>query len=211
MNILSKTFDIARSPGDPEILESGPSSRSRSDNAGKALGWFSIGLGLTELFAAKHLARALGVEGQEALIRAFGARELAHGVACLSVDTPVGVWSRVGGDALDVAALLAAFNDDNPKKQNVALALAAVAGTALLDLAVAQALTARHSRSRGEQRDYSDRSGWPRGEAASRGVAADFKSPADMQAGPQAAAASTTDGRTSPASEGMERTLESAG
>ena len=45
--------NIARSKGDPKILHSGPSSLGAADRMAKALGWFSIGLGLTELIAAE--------------------------------------------------------------------------------------------------------------------------------------------------------------
>ena len=174
MMFLAKASDIVRSQGDPTILETGPSSRGASDNLAKALGWFSIGLGLVELIGARRMARALGMEEREGLIRAYGAREIASGVTCLSADETAGMWSRVAGDALDLSTLFHAYSNDNPKKNNVGLAIAAVAGVALLDLATAQGLTARHSR-RGEQRDYRDRSGWPHGEARSRGAAAGFR------------------------------------
>jgi hypothetical protein len=210
MNVLTKFSDIARSPGDPTVIKSGPSSRGLADSAAKGLGWFSIALGLTELFAAERLTRALGMEGKEGLVRAFGARELAHGMLCLSADDKVGAWSRVGGDGLDIATLLGAYNDDNPKKHNVALALAAVAGVTLLDLATAQGLTARHGRNRGEKRDYSDRSGFPGGLASARGAAADFRKPDDMSSRPQAQQASPVTGRTSPVTEQLQRMLESA-
>jgi hypothetical protein len=180
MTFLAKASDIVRSEGDPTVLESGPSSRGSSDNLAKALGWFSIGLGLVELIGARRMAQALGMEGREGLLRAYGAREIASGVTCLSADGMAGVWSRVAGDALDLATLFHAYSDDNPKKTNVGLAIAAVAGVALLDLATAQGLTARHSR-RGEPRDYSDRSGWPHGETRSRGAAAGFRARQDRE------------------------------
>ena len=44
--------NIARSKGDPKLIHSGPSSLGPADRMAKAIGWFSIGLGLTELFAA---------------------------------------------------------------------------------------------------------------------------------------------------------------
>ena len=210
MNALTKFSDITRSPGDPTVINSGPSSRGLSDSAAKGLGWFSIGLGLVELIGAERLTKALGMEGQEGLVRAFGARELVHGMLCLSIDEKVGAWSRVGGDALDIAALASAYNDDNPKKHNVALALAAVAGVTLLDLATAQGLTVRHSPNRGAKRDYGNRSGFPKGLVSARGAAADFRKPDDMRSRPQAQKASPVTGRTSPATGEIQRTLESA-
>ncbi|MDB5699070.1 MAG: hypothetical protein JWN69_1874 [Alphaproteobacteria bacterium] len=207
---LLTASDIARSPGDPKILETGPSSRGASDRAAHGLGWFSIALGMTELLAAPRLTRALGVEGHETLVRAMGIREIAHGVTSLSPDKKFGVWSRVAGDALDIAGLVLAYRDDNPKKHNVGLALASVIAVTLADIATAQALTIRHSPSRGEKRDYRDRSGWPRGLENSRGAAAGFDKPGDMRAVPSAARASEVTGRTSPATEEFSRSLETA-
>jgi hypothetical protein len=191
---------IARSPGDPTVISSGPSSKGVSDTMSRRLGWFSLGLGMAELLAAEQITRALGMEGKEGLVRAYGVREIASGMTCLSTEAPIGVWSRVAGDALDIATLMTAYNDNNPKKHNVTGALVAIAGITLMDLWTAQALTMRHRRHRGQQRDYSDRSGFPRGLAASRGAATGFSIPEDLRATPNAASASPTSGRTSPAS-----------
>ena len=60
------------------IERKGPSSLTGPDRLARALGWFSIGLGVTELVAPGQIARTLGLEGKEGLIRAYGARELAH-------------------------------------------------------------------------------------------------------------------------------------
>ena len=64
--------NIARSKGDPKITRSGPSSLGTSDRLAKALGWFSLGLGLTELLAPGRITRTLGLEGKEGVVRAFG-------------------------------------------------------------------------------------------------------------------------------------------
>jgi hypothetical protein len=196
MSLTTRMTDLARSPGDPKVVASGPSSRALPDNMAKRLGWFSLALGLTELVAAKQLTRMLGVEGREGLVRAFGAREIAAGMACLGTQGTTGVWSRVGGDALDLAALAYALRI-SPKRSNVALALATVAGVTLVDIATGMALTKRHART-GTPRDYSARSGLPRGAQHSRGAAADFRTPADMRAVPAAASASPV-GQTAPA------------
>src|SRR5215211_7411498 len=172
--------NIARSKGDPKVLHSGPSSLGAADRMAKALGWFSIGLGLTELIAAERITRALGMEGKEALVRAYGVRELGHGIVSLSPDKHLGLWSRVAGDGLDIATLMAAMRHDNPKRDNVGIALAAVLGVTLLDIIGAQGVTARHSRPRGRPRSYRDRTGFPQGVQASRGAAKDFRVPPDM-------------------------------
>lgn len=198
MNLLAKITHVTRSKGDPIVLESGPSSRGNVDQAVKCLGWLSIGLGIVEMVAARRLARGLGMQGSEALIRGFGVREILAGMTCLSVSGATGMWSRVVGDGLDLATLYRAYADDNRKKDNVALAMLAVGGITLIDLATAQAYSARHGRKPGEVRDYGDRSGWPRGEARSRGVAAGFEPPSDMKRIPSAADASKVKNRTSP-------------
>src|SRR3954470_12864644 len=105
---------IARSKGDPTVIHSGPSSLGGADRMAKALGWFSIGLGLTELIAAERITRTLGMEGKEALVRAYGARELGHGIVSLSTEKHLGLLSRVAGDGLDIATLMTAMRDDNP-------------------------------------------------------------------------------------------------
>lgn len=196
--MLSKFSDITRAPSDPKVLEAGPSSLKPIDRFGRALGWFSIGLGLTELFAAPRLTRALGAEGRENFVRAMGARELVHGVLCLSVNNDYGAMTRVAGDALDLASLAPLYRDDNPKRGNVGVAIAAVIGCAIADLYAAQSIRALHKR-HGPVRDYADRTGFPKGAAYSRGKAAG-RVPQDMRATPAAASASRATGETSPAS-----------
>jgi hypothetical protein len=181
--------NIARSEGDPKVLSTGPSSLATADRMAKALGLFSIGLGLTELLAARRLTRALGMEGHETLVRAYGAREIGSGIMALSTEKRTGLWSRVAGDGLDIATLMTAMRPDNPKRDNVGIALAMVVGVTLLDIAAAQAFSARHGRGRGRPRSYRDRTGFPQGVEAARGAARDFRAPEDMRAAPGLATA----------------------
>jgi hypothetical protein len=201
--MLSKVSGIARSPGDPKVIETGPSSLKPADSFGRALGWFSMGLGLTELFAPKVLTRWLGVEGNESVVRAYGAREIASGVLCLSVNNDYGAFSRAAGDVIDLASLAAAYRDDNPKKANVGIAIAAVTGIAIIDAIAGQSIRSLHSRKGEPVRDYSDRSGFPKGIGYSRGKASG-RVPQDYHATPAAAAASPATGKTSPASADLE-------
>jgi hypothetical protein len=173
--------NVVRSEGDPKVLSSGPSSLGPSDRLAKGLGWFSLGLGLAELIAPGHITRALGMQGKESLVRAYGIREIGSGLLALSPDKQAGLWSRVAGDGIDIATLMTALRDDNPKRQNVGLALAMVVTVTLLDIAGAQATAARHNPNRGQRRLYHDRSGFPRGVKAARGVARDFRTPAPMK------------------------------
>ena len=197
--MLSQLSNISRSPGDPKVIETGPSSLKPADRLGRALGWFSMGLGLTELLAPKAVTRWLGVEGNEGLVRAYGAREIASGVLCLSVNNDYGAYSRVAGDAIDLASLAAAYRDDNPKKANVGIAMAAVAGIAIIDALAGRSIRSLHNRKGEPIRDYSDRSGFPKGISYSRGKASG-RVPHDYRATPSAAAASPATGETSPAS-----------
>lgn len=163
--------NIVRSERDPKVLRSGPSSLTASARLGKALGWFSLGLGLVELLAPHRITRALGMEGQEALVRVYGAREISSGILSLSTEKSLGLWSRVGGDGIDIATLLTALRDDNPKKQTVATALAMVAGITLLDFMAAQGTTLRHNGTSGNRHIYRNRSGFPNGLQAAKGAA----------------------------------------
>jgi hypothetical protein len=187
---LTNLSRIARSEGDPRIERKGPSSLTNPDRLARALGWFSIGLGVTELVAPGRLARTLGLEGKEGLIRGYGARELASAVPTLSVDKQIGLAARIGGDVLDLGTLAAALHRDNPKRRNAAVATALVAGVTLLDLVAYAGVKAAHRREPGSDRDYSDRSGLPRGAQASRGLARkDFETPSDYRAEGTVAAA----------------------
>lgn len=168
---MTSIANITRAAGDPKILRSGPSSLGGPDRLARALGWFSLGLGLAELLAPHRFTRALGLDGKEALVRAYGAREIAAGLMSLSVERQAGLWSRVAGDGIDLTTLLAGLRHDNPKRDNVALALGMVLGVTALDIIGAQATGTRHARAPGQQRLYRDRSGFPRGVEAARGLA----------------------------------------
>jgi len=108
----------------------------------RALGWFSLGLGLTELMATRSLSEYLGMEEQTALIRAYGLREIASGIGILSHPHPTtGVWARAGGDMMDLLTLGTAYTPDNLKRANVGIALGTVAAVTLVDLLCAQKLS----------------------------------------------------------------------
>jgi hypothetical protein len=171
MNYIS---NITRSQHDPKILRVGPSSLGPTDRLARGLGWFSLGLGLCEFIAPRRITRALGMRGMEPLVRAYGVREIASGMLSLSVDKQVGLQSRLVGDGLDIATLLAGFRNDNPRKHSVALALLMVAGVTALDCLAAQGTRAHHARPRGERRLYGDRTGFPKGIQGAKGAAKDF-------------------------------------
>lgn len=117
------------------------------------LGWFSIALGVAEIAAARPIARALGLPPAAAwLIRGFGAREIATGVGVLSAPAnPQWLMARVGGDAMDLAALAFAARAGNPKRRNAIAATAAVAGVTAID-AIASGRLARLTNSSSGQK-----------------------------------------------------------
>ena len=163
-----------------------PSRRGQPDSAtdtlARGLGVFSIALGLVEIFAARSLTRALGMEGNETLVQAYGAREIATGIGILAADDPTPwIWGRVAGDALDVATLVTGLGEDNPNRENVGLALAAVAGATALDVYCAQALSSESPQPLPPARDYSRRSGFSRPPQDMRGAARDFQAPPDFR------------------------------
>ncbi|HYB98662.1 MAG TPA: hypothetical protein VEC57_05950 [Candidatus Limnocylindrales bacterium] len=97
------------------------------------LGLTGIGIGLTEIAAPVFVEKSLGIGHRHVLMRAMGLREIASGVAILTQDKPAaGMWSRVAGDALDLALLGAAAIKSN-RKAFVFGAIAAVMAIAYLD------------------------------------------------------------------------------
>lgn len=163
--------NIVRTKGDPKIVETGPSLKQPADQLARALGWFSIGLGVVELFAPRRVTEMLGMEGQETLVRAFGVREIMAGIMSLSVDKNAGLWARVGGDGLDAAALLSGLTADNTRKGNIALALLMVGGIAMLDYRAAQDTKPRRPPREAERKLYPNRSGFPKGIESARTAA----------------------------------------
>lgn len=112
----------------------------------RGLGWFSIALGAAELAAPGTLARVIGLNGRDprtiSLLRLYGARELATGVAILAQpDQPGWLWARVGGDALDLASLRSAISDRDGHTARLWMATAAVAGVTALDVMAARQLS----------------------------------------------------------------------
>ena len=113
------------------------------DPLAKGLGWFSLGLGLAELLAPRGVAKVAGVRGHTNFIRLMGLREIAHGVAIFSQGKrpAAAVWSRVAGDALDLAALAAAYASPDSDKARLTFATANVLGVTALDVLCAQQLS----------------------------------------------------------------------
>jgi uncharacterized membrane protein len=110
------------------------------------LGWFSIALGLIEIATPGPFARVIGAEDDDTTcrtLRVAGVRELIAGIGILSQPgRPAGwVWSRVAGDAMDLAMLGKAMTSDGNDRGRLALATAAVLGVTALDYVCAEKLS----------------------------------------------------------------------
>jgi uncharacterized membrane protein len=115
-----------------------------AERVARGLGWFSIGLGLAELLAPRAIARICGGEGKHTgLIRLYGLREIAAGLMIFSQGRKpaAAVWSRVAGDALDLATLAAAAVKPSTNKAGVAFATANVLAVTAVDIMCAQELS----------------------------------------------------------------------
>ncbi|HEX2080517.1 MAG TPA: hypothetical protein VHG08_22630 [Longimicrobium sp.] len=112
-----------------------------------AIGWWGVGLGLAQLLAPDRFGRMLGAEHRTRLIQAYGVRQMVKGAMILSRERPaLFMWMRVFDDLLDLGTLAPALRADNPKRGNVAAAIAFVAGNAVLDAACARQLGRHHVR-----------------------------------------------------------------
>lgn len=106
----------------------------RIQKLARALGWFSVGLGAMELLGGGRVARALGLR-RVGLVRLFGARELASGLGIFaSSGSSSSLWTRVAGDAIDLAVLARALSPANPKRRAAAVALGNVGAVTALDV-----------------------------------------------------------------------------
>jgi len=112
------------------------SNRTMNAHLAQGLGWFSLGLGLAEVLAPRAVAKIAGLDTKHTgLIRMFGLREMASGVGIFMQQKPAeALWSRVAGDALDIACLGAAFASPTSKKGRLAFATASVLGVTAADV-----------------------------------------------------------------------------
>jgi len=156
-------------------------SRSKHDELARSLGYFSIALGVAELLAPRALCNAIGLKGLEGVVRAYGAREVATGIAILASHDPAPwIWARVAGDMADIATV-ATGEQHNPKRENAAFALTALTAVTLVDVACASRLSSEKGNRKTAIADYRDRSGFPQGLSGAKGAARDFQVPDDMR------------------------------
>jgi len=115
----------------------------RSGSAGSPLktflGLFSIGLGLAEVLKTRSMQQITGVH-HPGILKAYGVREITSGIGVLTSDRPAfWLWSRVAGDAIDLATLAAAYAEGSSRdRARILQSAAAVAGVTILDILCAR-------------------------------------------------------------------------
>lgn len=111
------------------------------------LGWFSLGLGITEVIAPDSILNLVGVRAEEdgrLMTRMCGVREIMAGVGILSQqESPFWIWVRVAGDVMDASSLGLAMTKKHTDMTRLNLSMSAVAGIMALDIYTGAKLTKR--------------------------------------------------------------------
>lgn len=109
----------------------------------RGLGWFSLGLGITELLAPKFIASISGVSPRRTgMIRLYGLREIASGIGIFAQKNPAqAMWSRVAGDVMDLTSLGIACTAPDAKTGRITFATANVLAVTALDVIAAKQLS----------------------------------------------------------------------
>ena len=127
--------------------------RTKTETFALALGWFSVALAVAEILAPRQVCKLIGAPSNErttATLRTHGAREFANGMAILAQPREATwLWSRAGGDALDLLTLGAAAGHRGANGARLCFASIAVTGIAVLDVLAAVAMS-RQSGAPGE-------------------------------------------------------------
>jgi uncharacterized membrane protein len=122
-------MDMQSTTEGPQIAE------NTGEMLSKGLGVFSLGLGLAELTAPRAIARLIGVDDRAAtpiILRALGAREVAHGIGIFA--RPRSIWTRVVGDLIDVAYVGLQFRNRRNSRTRLWATVGALLGVGALDL-----------------------------------------------------------------------------
>jgi uncharacterized membrane protein len=112
------------------------------ESMARLLGWFSIGLGAAEVFAPGAVARLLGVRKRPRYSVFSASERITSGIGILTQRRPASwLWSRVGGDMMDLSLLALALASHRRTRGRIAAAAAAVVGVTALDLLCGERLT----------------------------------------------------------------------
>ncbi|MER7586386.1 SRPBCC family protein [Micromonospora sp. NPDC127501] len=109
---------------------------------GRRLGWVSLGLGVAQLAAPDTVRRISGVDDSpttRAVVPLVGARELVHAAGLLtSRRKSIWAWTRVVGDAMDLASLgVAIAHRSGRRRRRLVAVTGAVIGITVMDLLTA--------------------------------------------------------------------------
>jgi len=102
-----------------------------------ALGWASVGIGLTELTFPERICRVLGAPKHSGrmLMRSLGLREVASGLGLLlQPQRREWLWTRLVGDALDLTLLAVSFRRPRANRFWQGAITAGALGWTLVDL-----------------------------------------------------------------------------
>src|SRR3954466_16122873 len=120
------------------------------------LAWFSLALGVSEMVMPDRVADLAGLPRSSApTLRLLGAREIGHGISILAAPgrtTPV--WSRVAGDAIDLAVMLSAYGSEDSDQGRLSMAIGAVSAVTALDVFCASRLNERGDRPTQSSREW---------------------------------------------------------
>jgi uncharacterized membrane protein len=110
-----------------------------SEGTARFLGWFSLGLGAAALAGRSRVSRLCGIDDSrtaQTVLQIAGVRELGHAAALLIPRRAGwGVWTRVAGDAMDLAACGQALRHRRgDRRQRMMYTTWAVAGITAVDL-----------------------------------------------------------------------------
>ena len=117
----------------------------------RLLGWFGIALGIVEVLAPRRTAQVMGTPRRSTgTLPVLGAREIASGVGILASGRPTGwLWSRVLGDAIDLAVLGRSLRGSRrPQRVRLLGSIGAVVAVAALDVLTAWVFLQRRRRAR---------------------------------------------------------------
>jgi uncharacterized membrane protein len=100
---------------------------------------------VAELLAPRRVEKVIGVKKKHTgLTRSYGLRELTAGIGLLTAGAnslSPWMWSRVAGDAMDLASLGSGFASRRNEKGKLAFATAAVLGVTVADILCSMQLT----------------------------------------------------------------------
>jgi uncharacterized membrane protein len=133
---LAETGEIPTTEGSPSARSNGGAwaSSDKQDRLARALGCFSIGLGLAELMMPRRMASWIGAPDRSLLFRMLGLREIVSGIGILSKrQRSAWLWSRVAGDAVDLTLLGTALKSRDSNVIRLGAAATAVAGVTAID------------------------------------------------------------------------------